>query len=245
MKDITLLAKNIAGWISEQVSYSKTNGVVVGISGGIDSAVTAALSKKALGGNVLGLIMPCESNPFDMECAYEVIDSLELEAEMHTLTDVYDKLVGILPESSSLVRGNLKARLRMMTLYHHAALNNYLVVGTGNKSEEYIGYFTKYGDGGVDILPLGEVTKTDVIALAKHLEIPEKVINRKPTAGLWEGQTDEDEMGFTYNDLDKHLRGEEISYEVETNIELLHKLAHHKLSVPPIYNFSRKYSDDR
>jgi len=178
---------------------------VVGISGGIDSAVTAVLAKRALGDRVLGLIMPCHSDPTDGEHARLVAAKFGIETEYVDLTPVFDCLVEALPPGGRLARGNLKPRLRMTTLYYFANSRNYLVAGTGNKSELAVGYFTKYGDGGVDILPLGDLLKIQVRELAHELGIPEEIIAKPPSAGMWEGQTDEDEMGISYEELDKIL----------------------------------------
>ncbi|MFN3966799.1 MAG: NAD(+) synthase, partial [Endomicrobiia bacterium] len=129
-----------------------------------------------------------------------------------------------------IARGNLKPRLRMLVLYYFANKLNYLVAGTGNKSEIMMGYFTKYGDGGVDILPIGDLLKKDVIQLARKLEIPERIINKKPSAGLWPGQTDEEEMGITYKKLDKILESKSKNSKIENII----KKTEHKRKPPEI-----------
>lgn len=199
------LSKDIANWIKQRVEDSKAKGIVLGLSGGIDSACVAALSKLAVGDNVLGLILSCQSNPDDEKFARQVADKFKIKIEKICLNDIYDKFISILPESGKMPKANIKPRLRMIVLYYYANKLNYLVAGTGNKSESLVGYFTKYGDGGVDILPLADLLKTEVSKLARELGVPDEIIKRVPTAGLWEGQTDEGELGMSYGDLDKAI----------------------------------------
>lgn len=166
----------------------------------------AALAKAAVGkDNLLVLFMPCNSNPQDLKDAKLVAYMLGLKSKLVDLSSVYNNFLKILPGAISVARGNLKPRLRMSTLYYFANKLNYLVCGTGNKSELLVGYFTKYGDGGVDILPIADLFKRQVRQLAKELKIPQAIITKPPTAGLWNGQTDEVEMGITYNELDDIL----------------------------------------
>jgi NAD+ synthase len=199
------ISECISSWIRERVEEAGAEGVVLGISGGIDSAVTAVLAKRGLEDKVLGLIMPCHSDPIDVQHAQRVAAKFSIETEYVDLTPVFDRLVEALPPGDRVATGNLKARLRMAVWYYFANSRNYLVAGAGNKSEIMVGYTTKYGDGGVDILPLGDLLKTQVRELARELGIPEEIIARPPTAGLWEGQTDEGEMGITYDELDSVL----------------------------------------
>ncbi|MDD5130423.1 MAG: NAD+ synthase [Candidatus Omnitrophica bacterium] len=200
------MKNRIVSWIKQQVKDSTAKGIVLGLSGGIDSAVVAALAKEAVGkNNVLVLFMPCNSNPQDLKDAKLVAHKLGLKSKLVDLSAVYNNFLKILPGAVSLARGNLKPRLRMSTLYYFANKLNYLVCGTGNKSELMVGYFTKYGDGGVDILPIADLFKRQVRKLAKELKIPQGIIAKAPTAGLWQGQTDEVEMGITYNELDDIL----------------------------------------
>jgi NAD+ synthase len=198
-------AERISNWIRERVEEAGARGVVLGMSGGIDSSVAAVLAKRGLGNRVLGLIIPCHSNPTDAEHARLVATEFGIETEYVDLTPVFDRLLEALPPGNRVAVGNLKARLRMTVWYYFANSRNYLVAGAGNKSEIMTGYFTKYGDGGVDILPLGDLLKTQVRELARELGIPEEIITKPPSAGLWEGQTDEGEMGITYEELDKVL----------------------------------------
>jgi NAD+ synthase len=200
------MKSKIVSWIKQQVEDSGAKGIVLGLSGGIDSAVVAALTKEAVGkNNLLVLFMPCNSNPQDLKDAELVAHQLELKSKLVDLSAVYNNFLKVLPGAISLARGNLKPRLRMSTLYYFANKLNYLVCGTGNKSELLVGYFTKYGDGGVDILPIADLFKRQVRKLARELKIPQSIITKPPTAGLWNGQTDEGEMGITYNELDDIL----------------------------------------
>jgi NAD+ synthase len=199
------LSEQISGWIGERVREAKAEGIVLGLSGGVDSSLTAALAKKALGDKVLGLLMPCHSDPTDLEHARLVATKFSIETEYVDLGLVFDRLTASLPRGSDLAVANLKPRLRMATLYYFANSRNYLVAGSGNKSELTVGYFTKYGDGGVDLLPLGDVLKYQVREMAHELGVPEEIIAKPPSAGLWPGQTDEGEMGITYDELDRTI----------------------------------------
>ncbi len=197
------LADSIASWIRSQIDEAGAKGAVVGLSGGIDSAVVAGLAARGLGNKrVLGVIMPAHSQPLDIEHAELVAKTFDIETLTVDLSDLFDLLMKLLPSGNQLATANLKPRLRMMTLYHVANTRGLLVVGTGNRSELLAGYFTKYGDGGVDLLPLGSLYKRDVRAVAKDIGVPEEIIARPPSAGLWAGQTDEEEMGISYEDLD-------------------------------------------
>ena len=200
------MKNKIVSWIKDQVNISGAKGIVLGLSGGIDSAVVAALCKKAVGRDkVLVLFMPCNSHPRDLKDAKLVAAKLGLKSRLVDLSGVYNSFLKVLPPAAGLALGNLKPRLRMCTLYYFANKLNYLVCGTGNKSELLVGYFTKYGDGGVDILPIADLFKRQVRTLARELKIPQGVIDKPPSAGLWKGQTDEGEMGITYNELDDIL----------------------------------------
>ena len=182
---------------------------VIGISGGIDSAVVSYLTVQAKGkDNVYGIYLPSNSNTEqDKEDAKVMFNFLDLpyhETNIDPIIDSYKNQIKL--EGDSLPIGNLKARVRMSILYYVSNIINGMVIGTGNKTEIKIGYFTKYGDGGVDIEPIGDLYKTEVWDLAKEIGIPEQIIDKKPSAGLWKGQTDEDEIGVTYEDIDKILK---------------------------------------
>ena len=200
------LADTIADWISARVSAAGLTGAVIGLSGGIDSAVVSGLCARAVGReNVLGIIMPSHSSPADVEDAELTATTWGIESTTIDLTALYDQVIATLPPGNQMANANIKPRLRMITLYHHANTLGRLVVGTGNRSELMIGYFTKYGDGGVDILPIGSLYKHQVRDLAREIGVPQRIIDRPPSAGLWEGQTDEEEMGLSYAVLDQTL----------------------------------------
>jgi NAD+ synthase len=186
------------------------------LSGGVDSAVVCALCCRAIGAeHVIGAIMPSHSNPLDAEDAMLVAQTFGVESVQIDLTPVTDAFLRAMPSGldggtamsreTQLANANVKPRLRMTTLYYLANLRSAMVVGTGNRSEAMIGYFTKYGDGGVDLLPIVDLYKRDVRALARILGVPQPIIDKPPSAGLWQGQTDEKEMGLSYEDLDRTL----------------------------------------
>lgn len=230
-------------WLREKVAAANAKGVVVGISGGVDSAVVAGLCKQAFPDSCIAVIMPSHSNPEDKEDAYWVAEGFDLQPLEVELSDAHTQIFekvkrGLENQGCELVgeklcQGNLKARLRMSTLYSVANALNYVVVGTDNAPESYTGYFTKYGDGGVDLLPISSLTKTEVRAWARMLGLPMNIATRVPTAGLWPGQTDESEMGLTYDLIDRYLLGEEVSPEVQERIETLHRQSEHKRLLPP------------
>lgn len=204
--NFNVLADDIVQWMKQYAAQARANGYVVGLSGGIDSSVTAALAVKAMGSDrTLGVVLPCHSQSQDADCAREVAKVLDLEVLTVPLGPTYDALVETLPPGPEIAYANVKPRLRMTTLYYLAQSYGYLVAGTGNKPEIMVGYFTKYGDGGVDLEPLGELYKHEVKGLARVLKIPEVIIKRPPSAGLWPGQSDEEELGITYAELDAIL----------------------------------------
>lgn len=233
------LVTKVVNWIEEQVKNAKARGIVVGLSGGVDSSVAAVLCKGAVGDNLLGLIMPCHSNPEDTEDALMLSRKFGIQTERVDLTETIDKLIELYPSGEKIAQANIKPRLRMITLYYFANSLNYIVCGTGNKSEAIMGYFTKYGDGGADFLPLGGLLKTEVWQLAREIGIPERIIKKVPSAGLWEGQTDEAEMNITYKELDNILSKLEEDQEIKgEKVELIKRKmeqSKHKLSFPPIF----------
>lgn len=236
------LADEMAAWIADKVREAGCAGAVLGISGGIDSAVAAALALRGLGRDaVLGLILPCHSVPQDEEHARLVIDAFGLNAERVDLGPAFDALLSLLPQGDGLAVANLKPRLRMLTFYYYANLYHYLVIGTSNRSELSVGYFTKYGDGGSDIMPLGNLLKRDVRNLARLLGVPEPVMVKAPSGGLWAGQTDEGEMGITYEMLDHVLRALDIgdmtglATEDVTRVRRMVAASEHKRESIPIF----------
>lgn len=229
--------EKIVGWLKEKVEEAGAKGVVFGLSGGIDSAVVAGLAKRAFPNNNLGIIMPIHSNPQDELDAMKVADAFEISISKVDLSTVYDSFIeGLSFEGENkLASANLKPRLRMMTLYYYAQEMGYLVCGTSNKSEWHVGYFTKHGDSGVDLLPIIEFVKSEVRLLARELKVPNEVIEKPPTAGLWTGQTDEKEMGFTYEVLDNYIRTGEGPEEVVAKIDRMNRISSHKRQFPAAY----------
>ncbi len=234
------LIEKISTWLKGKGDAAGAQGAVFGISGGIDSAVVAGLAKHAWGDNVLGLMMPCHSMPYDAEHALLVVNKFDIPYSLIDLTPIFDEFKAVLPEGNRLADSNLKARMRMATLYHHANTRNYVVIGTGNKAELMVGYFTKYGDSGVDLLPLGDLLKREVRAVARELGVPQVIIDKPPSAGLWPGQTDEAEMGITYDELDDALAALEsgdtapIAPEVLAKVRQMVETSAHKRSLAPI-----------
>jgi NAD+ synthase len=216
---------------------------VLGMSGGLDSAVVAALCIRAFPENTLGLIMPCHSSEKDKEHAVMVAEQFSIPTKTAVLDDIYNEYLKVLPDFkpdrslTQLARANLKARLRMITLYYTANQLKYLVVGSGNRSEMTVGYFTKHGDSGVDLLPLGNLVKKEVRELARFLKIPPEIIDKVPSAGLWAGQTDEGEMGFTYEALDDYILTGRAPQALKKRIEGMRAASTHKCTTPPIPDF--------
>ncbi|MFZ5943308.1 MAG: NAD(+) synthase [Bacillota bacterium] len=230
-------------WLEEKVAKAGGKGLLVGVSGGVDSALCSFLIKKAFPENSLGIILPCDSNPQDREDGLKVVKTCGLEYLEIKLCDVHADLYSNIEKSISLLnkdninlklaRANLKARLRMSTLYGVANALNYLVVGTDNAAETFTGYFTKYGDGGVDILPITNLNKREVRKWAEVIGVPKEIIEKAPSAGLWIDQTDEKEMGTTYEMIDDYLEGKEIPEKDRLIIERLHRVSQHKRELPP------------
>ncbi|NLI96609.1 MAG: NAD(+) synthase [Synergistaceae bacterium] len=239
-RDPSILLASIENWLAEQLRSAGDKGGIVGLSGGIDSAVVAAILKRVCGNRMLAVIMPCHSHPEDRLHAAMVAAHLQIPHLTVDLTETYDALISALGEGegSRMAQANLKPRLRMSTLYFLAQTRNMLVCGTGNKVELTVGYFTKYGDSGVDLLPLGDLLKGEVRQLAGLLEVPAPIIDKPPSAGLWEGQTDEGEMGVTYDELDRFLALGEGSDKVRNFVEQSRARSEHKRRTPPICRIS-------
>ncbi|MBA7653253.1 NH(3)-dependent NAD(+) synthetase [subsurface metagenome] len=234
------LAERLVLWIRDQVLAAGCKGVTVGMSGGLDSSVLAALCSQVFPQSMLGVLIPCHSSQEEIEHAQMVASQFSIPTRTVVLDSVFDTLLKILhhdgtdPAASRVTTGNLKARLRMLTLYYFANQLKYIVVGSSNRSELAVGYFTKYGDGGVDIMPLGNLGKGEVRELARFLGIPQPIIDKTPSAGLWEGQTDEDELGFSYEELDRYLVTGQASNELRGKIEPMMATSNHKRQRPPL-----------
>ncbi len=216
----------IVNWLKDYATNAGVKGFVIGISGGIDSAVTSTLCAKT-GFPLLCLEMPIHQAPSQVNRALNHIDWLKNQhpkvSMTHVnLTPVFDSLITALPkveneEDRFMSLANTRARLRMTSLYYFAALNNYLVAGTGNKVEDFgVGFYTKYGDGGVDLSPIADLLKTEVYTIAKYLGINKEVIDAAPTDGLWgDDRTDEDQIGATYPELEWAMKMHEASKKAE------------------------------
>ena len=237
------LADKLVLWIRDKVSAAGCKGVVLGLSGGLDSSVVAVLCHRAFPRNTLAVIMPCYSTEQDIEHARAVAEKFSITTRTVVLDAAFDALLKVLPDEeiapdvSRLTKANIKARLRMLTLYYFANQLKYMVVGSSNRDELSVGYFTKYGDGGVDIVPLGNLLKGQTKELAQFLGIPQAIIDKPPSAGLWEGQTDEGELGFSYDELDRYLATGEATAELKKKIKSMIAASEHKRQLPPIASF--------
>ena len=243
-------ANVLVQWLRDRAEEAGARGFVFGLSGGIDSAVVSRLCQMATPNRVLGVILPCYSHAQDEADAYIMADAFGIPTAKVDLGDTFDTLTGELHAAiknlprtvhvtdikQQLPEANIKPRLRMTSLYFIANSLNYLVAGTGNRSEITLGYYTKYGDGGCDVLPIGALLKSEVRSLAKELSVPKAIIEKAPSAGLWIGQTDEAEMGFTYDTLEKYLKEGPSAVPKETadRIEQLIRVSGHKRALPPI-----------
>ena len=238
--NVEQLAQKLVLWIKEKTVAAGGKGVVLGMSGGLDSSVVAVLCHRAFPKNVLGVVMPCYSDPEDKEHALAVASKFSIPTREVVLDPVFDTLLHALSGdkvetgANRLAEANLKARLRMLTLYCFANQLEYMVAGAGNRSELSVGYFTKYGDGGADILPLGNLVKSQVRELAGFLDIPQPIIDKPPSAGLWRGQTDEGELGISYEELDRYLVTSEASGGLRQKIESMIAASAHKRLPPPV-----------
>jgi NAD+ synthase len=237
--DYQQLTDKLVSWIRKKVAAAGGRGVAVGLSGGLDSSVAAVLSHYAFPEAMLALIMPCHSHQDDLAHAKLLAGQFSIPTKTISLDSAYDSLLKILPDdkgsgASHLAQANLKARLRMLTLYYFANRLNYLVVGSSNRDELTLGYFTKYGDGGVDIQPLGGLLKGQLRELAGSLGIPQPIIDKPPSAGLWDGQTDQEELGLSYEQIDRYLASGEASAAVKKRLESMIASSKHKRQPPPI-----------
>jgi NAD+ synthase len=243
----------IVNFIKHEIEKRGSKGVIIGMSGGIDSSLTTVLAVKALGHQqVFGLLLPDSSitPKSDTTDAIELSKSLKIKYKVIELNKIKEQLVNGLPKNK-MARANLLVRLRMSLLYYYATVMNRLVLGTGDKSEMMLGYFTKYGDGGADLFPIADLYKTEVRSLARYLDLPDKIINKKSSARLWKGQTAEGEIGIKYEEIDKILGHLENNIPFSSNpttqpnekniskIKSLLEKNEHKQNMPPICKLNR------
>lgn len=236
------------GFIRDQVFGTGGKGVVLGLSGGIDSAVTAALASRSLGpDHVVALWMGAESSSVHHRDAKAVADTYKFRLIEVDFSDIVNQFHDVMLNSvqslpseikvgqdNPLVKGNLKPRFRKNAEYWMAALLGYRVANTCNWSETAVGYETKYGDGAGDFSVLGDLVKAEIYIIARHLQMPSELITKAPSADLWEGHTDEGELGFTYKDLDTYLRTGEGDPETIAKIDRLYRLSEHKRHMMPL-----------
>ena len=215
MKHPKKVSKHIINWINTYLENSKINGLVVGVSGGVDSALTSTLCAET-GKKLICIEMPIKQEDVQISRAKKHIEWLKskysnVTSVLINLDNTYNTFLDSLPKSESdkhdLSLANTRSRLRMVTLYYFAALNNFIVAGTGNKVEDFgIGFYTKYGDGGVDISPIADLLKSEVFELARYHKVIDEIITAKPTDGLWnDNRTDEEQIGATYDELEKAM----------------------------------------
>jgi NAD+ synthase len=237
--------KIITDFIAREVEERNSKGVVVGLSGGVDSSVAVTLAVKAIGSSrVLGLVLPESKiipHPRERKDAISLAKDLKISYRLIEIGAAKQDLIRQLP-LNKLARGNLAVRLRMGILYYYAAIRHLLVLGTSDRSELELGYFTKYGDGAADILPLGGVYKTDVIEIGRYLHIPRQILEKKSSPNLWAGQTAEAELGLSYEEIDiilRHLKSnnsqlKKFSGEKVQKVIKLVEQNRHKRSLPPV-----------
>ncbi|NPA70914.1 MAG: NAD+ synthase [Crenarchaeota archaeon] len=250
--DYDYVTSEICAFIKKHVEDAGLRGAVIGLSGGIDSSTTAFLTVRALGAeNVLGLIMPYRTTPKeDVEDAKKVAEKLGIRYVMIDISEIRDAYARSIPdfdESDRVAAGNLLPRIRMMLLYYYANKYKYIVVGTGDRSELLIGYFTKYGDGGVDILPIGSLYKTQVRMLGRYLGVPENIVNKPSSPRLWPGHLAEEELGLKYEeidlilhalfdlglDIDETVRATGLPREKVLKVLEMYERSKHKRKMPP------------
>ena len=232
MKNYEKKIETIVNFIKKYLEESKAKGIVFGVSGGIDSALVGAIASKYFKDNHLALTMNINNSQKDVSDARLVISHFNLNHTDVDLENVYKEFCKVVP-NVEIGLGNLKARIRMSVLYSYAVKHNYLVVGTSNADEFITGYFTKYGDSGSDIMPLVNLTKNSIYECAKLLNVPNQIIIKKPTAGLFENQTDENDLKVSYSTIDNYLEGRVIDQKDKERIEYLKSISEHKRNFPP------------
>ena len=241
MRDYKAEFENRVEFIKSVLADSGAKGIVYGNSGGKDSALVGILCKAACE-NTVGIIMPCSTKRnYDEDAvdAKEVAQKYGIETRTVDLTPVKEaetkELAGI-TELNNAALNNMAPRIRMLTLYAIAASENRLVAGTGNRSEAYVGYFTKWGDGAHDFNPIADLTVTEIYEFLRYLHAPEFIIKKAPSAALFDGQTDESEMGITYSELDAYIAGNAVDKDKAEIIDRLHSVSEHKRKDILIYN---------
>ena len=247
--DYDLIEKKISSFIAESVLEYNLNGLVIGLSGGIDSSVVLELACKTLPRhNILGLIMPCDgiTPKNDSDDALEMAKDKGIDYRVININSIHEIFMKNLI-SDKIASGNLNARIRMSLLYYHANLMDRLVIGTGDKSEIRLGYYTKYGDGGIDLLPIGDLYKLQIRKLAAHLKIKSEIINKKSSPQLWKNHSAEDEIGISYElidsvliCMDESMNDEEISNKLNIEKKIVARISqmedksNHKRILPKI-----------
>lgn len=234
---------NIVSWMKKYLENSGSNGFVLGVSGGIDSAVLALILKKYFSNNYWTYWIDVESSKEDFKHASLIFEQPYFKYEIIDLKKSFNLIKDEL-KLSEQIKSNVKSRLRMISLYAKAQEKNYLVLGTTNYIEFKIGYFTKYGDGASDLSPLRNLLKKEVKEIAIYLGVPKEIIDRAPTAGLYENQTDEDEIGLTYETMDDYFSGIDISKEDKSKIDLKVYNSKHKREDTPYPIFDRKREEN-
>lgn len=237
--DLKTYLKNIEKFLKNYLEESHSETFVLGVSGGVDSSLCAAILKNAVGKEKIHcLVLPIDSSKEDTDDGLTLVRDLGLRYDVIDASEAYHSYLETFKQSGieldRATLGNLKARMRMSILYAVAQKERGLVVGTDNADERYVGYFTKHGDGACDILPIAHLVKSEVVEAAKIYGIRTALAERVPTAGLYQGQTDELEMGVTYQDLDAYLLGKEIPETSKNRIEYLHRISEHKRKVTPM-----------
>ena len=241
MRDYAVELEKRVAFIQDVLSKSGAKGIVFGNSGGKDSALVGILCKKACD-NTVGIMMPCESKRnfgMDMEDGGELAAQFGIESRTIDLTEQKQAAVRALSTITELNQQaltNINPRLRMLTVYAVAVAENRLVAGTGNRSEAYMGYFTKWGDGAYDFNPIADLTVTEIYEFLRYLNAPQSIIDKAPSAGLFEGQTDEQEMGVTYAAIDRYLITGEASEHDKAIIDRYHARSEHKRTGAAVYH---------
>ena len=247
-QDYAKIQCDIESFLRESISNAGADGLVFGLSGGIDSAVVAHICAKSFKEKSLALLMPDSkvSPKEETEDALQIVDKLGLDYKLIDINQIHSQFASVLePEEKSL--GNIRARIRATLLYYHANLKNYLVIGSSDRSEQLIGYFTKFGDGSADVLPIASLYKTQIRLLAKHLSVKESIIQKKSSPHLWKGHIAEDEIGASYEEIDsilycmtdKNMSLDDIQKTTQIDkgkIEKIHQLykkSEHKRIMPP------------